>query len=217
MDQFYLTIVIAIILVVITFLVSRRLKRPANVVLLVGLSDSGKTAIFSKVIFNKPKKSVTSLKENEAAIDDLNLKFIDLPGAERLRSRYWEQYREKARHIVFVVDSTTVESKLRDLSEYLYLLLADPIIHKNKILFTIACNKQDLDDAQGKDSIKETLEKELNAIRNTKKGQLGKTSEEEEEDYLASLANKELSLDTLKVNLIETSLGNLDQLIRFIL
>lgn len=216
MDQFYLNILIAVFLVVfVTFLLLRKLKKPANVVLLAGLSDSGKTAIFSKVIFNKPKKSVTSLKENEASMDALGLKLIDIPGTERLRCRYWEQYRKNASQIIYVVDSTTVDSRLRDLSEYLYLLLGDPIVHKHKVRFTIACNKQDLEGAKKTDFIKTTLEKELNAIRATKKGQLGKTSEEEgEEDYLI---NEEVSLDKLKVNFIETSSNNIEQLIRILL
>lgn len=215
MDQFYLTIIIAIVIVILTFLVSRKFKRPASVVLLAGLSDSGKTAIFSKVIFNKPKRSVTSLKENEASIDALGLKLIDLPGAERLRCRYWEQYRKQTSHIIFVVDSTTVDSKIRDLSEYLYLLLADPTVHNKKVRFTVACNKQDLDGAKKKDAIKSSLENELNAIRATKKGQLGKTSEEEGEEDL--LINEIISLDKLRVNFIETSSNNIDQLIKILL
>ena len=216
-SQLYIAIAVAIIVIVITLLLSRRFKKSTRVVLLTGLSDSGKTAIFSKVIFNKAKKSVTSLKENEATSNDLNLKFIDLPGADRLRSRYWEQYRSKARHVIFVVDSSTVNGMLRDLSEYLYVLLSDGIVYKNQIRFTIACNKQDLENAKRKDQVKFILEKELNAIRDTRKGQLGKTSEEEDEDYLASQAGEEISLDALKVNFIETSMNNVDQLIKTIM
>lgn len=214
--QFYLALIVALVVVVLTYLLTRRIKRPINVVLLTGLSDSGKTAIFTKIIFNKPKKSVTSLKENEATIDELNLKLIDLPGADRLRSRCWEQYRAKARHVVFVIDSTTIDNEMRDLSEYLYTLLADGVIYKNKIQFTIACNKQDLDGASKKDVVRTMLERELNAIRSTKKGQLGKTSNEEEEDYLASRQDKDISFDSLNVNLIETSVYNPEQLIKTI-
>lgn len=212
----YLALAVAIIVIIVTFLLSRKLKRPVNVVLLTGLSDSGKTAIFSKIIYNKFKKTVTSLKENESTINELNLELIDLPGAERLRGRYWESHRNKARHVVYIVDSTTVETKIRDLSEYLYTLLSDGIIYKNNIQFTIACNKQDLDDRKTKELIKPMLEKELNAIRKTKKGQLGKTSNEEEEDYLAARQEENLLLDSLNVNFIETSIHNLDQLIKTI-
>jgi signal recognition particle receptor subunit beta len=210
-------VIIALLVIIVSFLLTRKFKRSTNVVLLVGLSEAGKTALFTKIIFNKPKKSVTSLKENEATLDDLSLKLVDLPGAERLRPRLWDQYREKARNVVFVVDSTAVNSKLRDLSEYLYSLLSDPIIQKNRIGFLIACNKQDAPDAMKQDQIKAVIEKELTAIKETKKGQLGRTSEEATEDRLRALFTDNISLDQLNVQLMETSVNNVDQLIRAIL
>lgn len=216
-SDLYLALAFTLVLIIITYLLTKRLKRSTNVVLLTGLSDSGKTAIFSKIIFNKPKKSVTSLKENEATIREFNLTIIDLPGADRLRDTFWEQYRTKAHHVIFIVDSTTVSTKLRDISEYIYKLLSDGTLHRNKIKFTIACNKQDLEEAKGKDQIKLMIEKELNAIKGTKMGQLGKTSNEEDEDYLTKITEGEISLDRLKVDLIETSVYNPEQLIKLIL
>lgn len=214
MTDVYLALVLTLLVVIITYLLTRRLKKSTNVVLLTGLPDAGKTAIFTKIIFNKSKKSVTSLKENEAMINELNLKLIDLPGADRLRSRFWEQYRANARHVIFMLDSTNVENKIRDLSEYLYGLLSDGILYKNKIQFTVACNKQDVDGAQKKDVIKSQLEQELLAIRSTRAGQLGKTSNEEEEDYLAKREPQEI---LSHVNFIETSVHNPEQLIKLIL
>lgn len=216
MTEFYITIVLAILVIIITFLLSKKFKKTSNVVLLTGLSDAGKTALLSKIIFNKPKKSVTSLKESEATIQELNLRLVDLPGADRLRTLFWEKYRAQARHVIFVIDSTTVESNIRNLSEYLYSLLADGILYTNNIKFTIACNKQDLESALKKDSIKEQLEKELSAIRETKKGQLGKTSNEEVEDYIAKIDPKDRTLDALKVDFIETSIYNPEQLVKMI-
>lgn len=217
MTDFYFALVLALVVILITYLLSRRLKKSTNVVLLVGLSDSGKTALFSKIIFNKPKKSVTSLKENEAMINEFNLKLIDLPGADRLRDRYWEQYRVQARHVIFILDSTTLEDKIRDVCAYLYVLLSDAILYKNKIQFTVACNKQDIEGAKRKDLIKLLLEKELDAIRSTKTGQLAKTSDQEDDDYLTKQCPGGVSLDLLNVNMIETSVHNPDQLIKLIL
>lgn len=217
MTDLYLALALTLIVVLITYLFSRKFRKSTNLVLLTGLSDSGKTAIFSRIIFNKPKKSVTSLKENEATINEFNLKLVDLPGAERLRSRYWEQYRTKVKHVLFLVDSTTIESRLRDLSEYLYVLLSDEILYKNKIRFTIACNKQDLEGAKKKDSVRLLLEKELNAIRDTRKGQLGKTSDEETEDYLVNLKSEELSFESLGVDFIESSVHNPEQIIKLLI
>lgn len=216
MTELYITILLAIIVVIITFLLSRKFRKTTNVVLLTGLSDSGKTAIFSKIVFNKPKKSVTSLKESEATINELGVKLVDLPGADRLRTLSWEKYRTQARHVVLVIDSTTVESSIRNLSEFLYSLLSDGILYTSKIRFTIACNKQDQDSALKKDDIKDLLEKELSAIKETKKGQLGKTSDEEIEDYIARIEGKSVSLDSLKVELIETSMYNPEELVKII-
>lgn len=217
MNNFYVALFIAILVIIITTLLLRKLKRGLRTVVLTGLSESGKTALFTKLVFNKPKKSVTSLKENEATLSEYQLRLVDIPGAERLRSRFWEQYRVVAQRVIFVVDSTTVEQKLRELCEYLYSLLSDETLYENKIRFSIACNKQDLSGAKRTMEIKEILEKELDAIRATKSGQLGKTSNEDDTDYLARLDSKTLTFDNLGVNFIETSVHNLDQLVKLVL
>lgn len=217
MTDFYLAIILAIIVVVVTYLLTKKLKKGVSIVLLTGLSDAGKTALFTKVVYNRTKKSVTSLKENEGRLDDLNLQLIDLPGADRLRDRYWEQYRNKARSVVFVIDSTTIEDKIRELSEYLYNLLSDGIIYRNKIQFIIACHKQDLNNSKKAAYIKPFIEKELNAVKATKTGQLGKTSNEEDEDYIKKLNLKEITFDKLGVNVIETSSKDTSQLMKLII
>lgn len=216
MSDFYLALAIALVAVIITFLLSRRLKKPVNVILLTGIPDSGKTTLFTKIIFNESKKSVTSLKENEAVIEEMNIKLIDLPGADRLRGRFWEQFRSRARHIIFVVDSTTLETKMRDVSEHLYLVLSDASVHNNKVRVTIACNKQDVEEALKSEKIGPMLEKELVAIRNTKSGQLAKTSNEEREDYLSRMKTRDITFENLGVNLIETSAYEVEQLIKTI-
>jgi len=217
MDNIYLAIAVAAIIVLITFLITKKLRKPLNIVLLMGLSDAGKTAIFSRLVFNKPKKTVASLKENEASISDLNIKLIDLPGAERLRIRLWDQYRSGVQHILYVVDSSEFQANLRNTSEYLYKILADEIIHRRKVNFTILCHKQDVEGAARKDEISSKLEKELNAIKDTYEGQLNKTSEEEDVDYLVSKFGKQpISFESIPVRFIETSVNNLEELIKII-
>jgi signal recognition particle receptor subunit beta len=203
-------------IVAITFLITRKFKKTTNVVLLMGLSNAGKTAIFSKLVFNKPKKSVQSLKENEAHMKDFDLKLIDLPGADRLRPKYWDQYRQSVKQIIFVVDSTTVEISLSNCAEFLYSILSDQIVHGNKLRFAIACHKQDIEGAQSKSKIKSILEEELTAIKETKRGQLGRTSDVENEDYLRDRFNDKISLDALKIQFVETSMHNLEQLVKII-
>lgn len=216
MTDFYLAIGVAVVIILITFLLSRRLKKAVNVVLLIGISESGKTALFSRIIFNKPKKTVTSLSLNEAIVSDLNIHLVDLPGADRYRNRCYELYRDKARHIVVVIDSTTFRTKLREVSEHLYMVLSDSANYKNQTRITIACHKQDIDGAPGAEIIAPILEKELCAIRNTRAGQLAKTSNDESEDHLAKFKTKELTFANLGVKLVETSISNVENLIKTI-
>lgn len=219
MSEYYLTLLATFLVIVIVYLFTRRRGKSTNVVLLTGLSGAGKTAIFSKIIFNKQKKSFSSLRENEADNKDLNLKLIDLPGADRLRDLFWEQFRSKAKHVIIVLDSTDIDSKIRDLSDHLYKILSDSIVHKNNIKCTIACNKQDLPGAKSKDEIKSCLENEINALRVTKKGQLGKTSNEEDDDLIAKRfsPDEDLTLDLLQVDLIHTSMHKLDNLMKLLI
>lgn len=216
MTEIYVAVALAIFAILITFLLSRR-RKSVNTVALLGLSDAGKTAIFTKIIFNKLKTTVTSLKENDATSSDLNLRMIDIPGADRLRDRVWDQYKSKVNHILFIVDSTCIDNKLRDCSEYLYSILSDPNTHKNNTQFTIVSHKQDLDGAQSVDALREMIETELTSIKATKTGQLGKTSNEEVEDYLSRFGKEPVNLNSLGVNFIETSVHNLEQLIKIIL
>lgn len=218
MDNIYLTIALTVIVILLTIFIIKRFKKPLNLILLIGQPDAGKTAIFSRLVFNRPKKTITSLKENEAIIRDLNIRLIDLPGAERLRVRLWEHYRNKAKHIMYVIDSTKIDSNLRDVCEYLYQILADELVYKNNTSVTVVCHKQDLSGKKDKEAMRSILEDELNAIKNSKKVQLGKTSDEEERDYLIARFDKDpISFGTLSINLIETSIDNLDQLIKTIL
>lgn len=214
---FYLALFFTILAIFLVYLTRRR--KSSNTVLLLGLSDSGKTGLFTKLIFNKRKKSVTSLTNNVAECKDLNLHVIDLPGADRLRDIYWEQHKANANRIIFVIDSTTIQEKIRDVSEYLYGLLSDGIIYKNKIQFTVACNKQDLDGSIKKDEIQALLQRELKAIQTTKAGQLEKTSNEEIEDYIAKKFGTadEIELNQLNVQFIETSIFNIEHLMRILI
>lgn len=220
MNEVYFTILAILIAIIAVYLLDRnRRKKSVNVLLLTGLSGSGKTALFTKLVFNKQKKSFSSLRENEAHNKELNLRIIDIPGSERLRNHYWERFRSQARHVIVVIDSVDFESKIRDISEHLYHVLSDSNLYKNKIMCTIACNKQDVTGAKSKREIGESLEKELNAIKRTKKGQLSKTSNEEDDDYILNNFDdvKQINFSKLNVKLIDTSMHNLENLMKLII
>lgn len=43
---------------------------------------------------------------------------IDLPGQERLRNKFFDQYKSSAKAIIYVVDSVTIQKEIRDVAEY---------------------------------------------------------------------------------------------------
>ncbi|KAM0724750.1 Signal recognition particle receptor subunit beta [Formica fusca] len=170
-----LVAVFAIIITLVLFALWRKRKGAGHNILLTGLSDSGKTLIYARLLCSKFVKTYTSAKENigDVAINNSSLRIVDIPGDERLRSKYFEKYKSSARGLVYVIDSVTIQKEIRDVAEYLYNVLSDSIIQKVPIL--ILCNKQDQTMAKGCMVIRAMLEKEINLLRMTKTSQLEAT------------------------------------------
>lgn len=89
---------------------------------MTGLCESGKTLIFSQLLHNEVRETFTSITENvgEYSVDgsDAVLRVIDSPGHERLRGRFFDQYKATVKGIIFVIDSVTVQKDIRDVAEY---------------------------------------------------------------------------------------------------
>lgn len=49
------------------------------------------------------------------------LRLVDLPGQERLRNKYFDQYKSSAKAIVYVVDSVTIQKEIRDVAEWVFM------------------------------------------------------------------------------------------------
>ncbi|EFN79384.1 Signal recognition particle receptor subunit beta [Harpegnathos saltator] len=171
-----LAAVFAIILTLVLFVVWRRRKSTGQGILLTGLSDTGKTLIYARLICSQFVKTYTSVKENigNITVNNSSLRIVDIPGDERLRNKYFDKYKSSAKGLVYVIDSVTIQKEIRDVAEYLYNLLSDPYMQKN-IPVLILCNKQDQVMAKGCAVIKTLLEKEMNLLRMTKSSQLETT------------------------------------------
>ncbi|TNY17882.1 hypothetical protein DMC30DRAFT_419380 [Rhodotorula diobovata] len=132
--------------------VALRAKRTgARTLLLVGPLASGKTALFSKLVYGHAPQTHTSMKENEAVVkakwghagDDKGdnevegerpaaqplatpLHLVDLPGHARLRTRALAQYLPAADGVVFAVDgqSGLTGKNVRDAGEHFHILLS---------------------------------------------------------------------------------------------
>ncbi|CAG2103667.1 unnamed protein product [Medioppia subpectinata] len=196
-------VIVAIIAVLITtliyFLFSRKSSR--NAILLVGLSDAGKTVLFTQLITKKFVSSVTSMKEMSNTLkltSNKSIELIDSPGFERLRSKYWDDYKTRAKGVLFVIDSTDFASSGKDVADLLYNYLADPLVATNAIPFLIACTKQDETRAKSSKVLQKQLEREITAIRETRSGALGSTGDDETGRAILGKLDKEFSFSDIK-------------------
>ncbi|KAJ7995111.1 hypothetical protein DPEC_G00241180 [Dallia pectoralis] len=177
--RFIIGLLVSLVVVVISYVFLKYFlssKTVQNTVLLVGLCDSGKTLLFSRLL-GKFEKTQTSIKENSAPYKSKNERgcvwnLIDLPGHDSLRAHYVEKFKSAARAIVFVVDSAVFQKEVRDVAEFLYFLLTDSVVSRNAPTLIVACNKQDNTMAKSAKLIQQQLEKEMNTLRVTRSAAL---------------------------------------------
>ncbi|XP_054015843.1 signal recognition particle receptor subunit beta [Hylaeus anthracinus] len=177
-DSQFMGILAAVVVIIITIVllaIWHRKKSIGNSILLTGLSDAGKTLIYAHLLCSKFVKTHTSVKENtgDITINNRTFKIVDIPGHERLRYKFFDRFKLSTKGLVYVIDSVTFQTDIRDVAEFLYNLLSDSAIQKKPVL--ILCNKQDQTMAKGSVVIKILLEKEINLLRMTKTSQLEAT------------------------------------------
>ncbi|XP_034024212.1 signal recognition particle receptor subunit beta isoform X1 [Thalassophryne amazonica] len=177
---FVIGVIVALAAVIVTcvflkyFITSKSVR---SAVLLVGLCDAGKTLLFIRLLSGKFKQTQTSIADNSAPYKAKNDRgstwtLIDLPGHDSLRPQYVEKFKSAARAIVFVVDSAIFQKEVRDVAEFLYVLLTDTVICRNAPMLVVACNKQDITMAKSAKLIQQQLEKELSTLRVTRSAAL---------------------------------------------
>ncbi|KAG6440681.1 signal recognition particle receptor subunit beta [Manduca sexta] len=211
-DPRYITLLSLIVLIftlVFWWCFSRR-RTLRKSVLLMGLSDSGKTLLFVRLVYSQFRQTFTSMKENveEYITSSKSLRLVDLPGQERLRNKFFDQYKSSAKAIVYVIDSVTIQKEIRDVAEYLYTILSDPVTQSNTPPVLILCNKQDQPMAKGSQVIKSLLEKEINLVRVTKSNQLQSVdpSQSNNATYLGKIGKDfEFSHINIRVDIAECS------------
>ncbi|KAM4693344.1 signal recognition particle receptor subunit beta [Discoglossus pictus] len=175
-DPTVLSVGVALLVVLLSLVLWKLLRRSQTsrrALLLLGICDSGKTLIFSRLLTGKYRKTQTSITASSASYrvksdKGPNLTLVDLPGHESLRHQYLEQYKAAARALVFIVDSSAFQREVKEVAELLYQLLTDSAILRNAPPLLIACNKQDISMAKSAKLIQQQLEKELNTLRVTR-------------------------------------------------
>ncbi|KAH7710587.1 Signal recognition particle receptor [Aphelenchoides avenae] len=210
-----LTLLVLVVTTVALF-VYRRVAVSGNTVVIIGLNDSGKSVLYTKLINPKLKWSTyTSMSENvyEAYLSPKGHQYrlIDFPGSERMRRQLYSKWLAKGsaiRCIVFVVDSATFGKKAKDVAELAY----DVIYECNKrIPLLIACNKQDINIAKTSKVIRDTLEKEFGLINLSREAALSSTSGDEKRVLTASGKDFRWSELKCRVDFVECCAEENDQ------
>ncbi|KAK7094302.1 signal recognition particle receptor subunit beta-like [Littorina saxatilis] len=210
--------VVVVLLTIIFFAVRSRRGTKRQGILLMGICDSGKTLMFTRLVHKKFKQSVTSVKPNSGSIGlpqgNKSLPVTDLPGHERLRTQMLDDNKALARGLVFVVDSGTVLKEMKEVAEYLYTILTDRVISQNAPPLLIACNKQDLMLSKGAGVIQKAMEKEINTLRVTQSAALQSTDSTGNNNTFLGKRDKHFSfadIKPLRVEFVECSARGKDE------
>uniref|UniRef100_A0A5S6QZ81 Signal recognition particle receptor subunit beta n=1 Tax=Trichuris muris TaxID=70415 RepID=A0A5S6QZ81_TRIMR len=181
----FLPFAIAVLIILLTtallwFVVHRLSASKEKIILLCGVSNSGKTVAFLRLMTGQFLPTVISASANEGPlqIGTSSVHLIDIPGAEELRKMIIsEKLKKSVSGIIFMVDSSAYYKESKEVSELLFevlCLLKSSKAKGAKVL--VACNKQDLLSAKTSASLKSSLEKELSVLNKTQMFALGSTT-----------------------------------------
>jgi len=157
--------------------------RRGECLLLCGISNSGKTLLFSRFTMGVAKRTLTSMAVNRGSMilenpstdrPSKKIHVIDIPGNLRIRQRDFNTNKSSAKGIIFVIDSTRINEESKDVSDYLYDILREKTFRQQRLPLLIFCNKQDINnDNETIESIRNLLENELTMKRKTRASSVG--------------------------------------------
>lgn len=150
---------------------------------------------------HKRVDTYTSMKENRSPLEvpkKAPLTLIDVPGNNRIRAKFFDNFKSLARAIIFVVDSSNFSREVRDVAELLYGLLCDDTISQHCPPFLVLCNKQDQTMAKSSKVIHSQLEKEMNVLRTTQGSLLESTEGQSSNNTFLGKRGKDFQFTDLK-------------------
>ncbi|KAK7467342.1 hypothetical protein VKT23_004399 [Stygiomarasmius scandens] len=179
----------AIIVVIILVFISRRKSQSrGNNLVLVGAPDSGKTALFTSLVYNQTTPTLTSLQTNSSLVPRSGSKqpfrIVDIPGHPRIRDQF-KEFVPDAKALVFVVDANTISRNASTVAEHLHLVM-DAIVslppshqlpsliilaHKADLLKTTSVSSDSISLAVNR--VQTVLERELEKRRISQSGGMG--------------------------------------------
>lgn len=124
---------------------SRWFSKRHRRVLVLGIEDSGKSAIVQIITANLPKAGmpIPALGCYKVQYNGLNINLYDLKGDQQ-NQFFWRHHFQGSQGVVFVVDMSDA-SKIKESSHVLSQLMQD--IHLKDVPFLILCNKIDKSDS----------------------------------------------------------------------
>lgn len=193
------TIVVFILTIVGLWYFKIRKPSMKKYVLIVGTSNAGKTNIFSQLAFKRVLLTQTSITPNhhQVSLDNNSKKFdvADLPGHDKIRSRFLNLYKRSARAIIFVVDSSNFTKDAKDVAQFLFEILTDDVLMSQKLKVCIACNKQDKEMVKGQKFIRVNLEKEIELLRKLSSSSLQSTDSSKSKSGKKLCKNEDVPFD----------------------
>ncbi|PVG01513.1 hypothetical protein CPB86DRAFT_781302 [Serendipita vermifera] len=126
-----------VVIAAIVFFRNRKSKT-GSVILLVGPSDGGKTAVFSSLIYNQAPPTLTSLQENTAFFRSPSpfhrkpFQVVDIPGHPRIRGQFANYFQDGSKGksaargvkaVVFVCDAAALTRNAGAVAEHLHLVM----------------------------------------------------------------------------------------------
>jgi len=168
---FTVGILVGLVTLFLLYLLTRK-RTKRTTVLIAGPCDAGKTLMFSQLLHAKPVETFASMQENSGVYEDHNtnkiLTVVDLPGHDRLRYAALDKYKDSALAVLYVIDASTIKQQIRDAAEFLFRILSDPVLNRNRTPVLVACNKQDVSlSAKGAAVIEREVTKEIGLLRET--------------------------------------------------
>ena len=181
------TVVIGLLIILLFFLFWKKQKNiiiHRNIILICGPCGAGKTLLSYRLCWGQSPTTITSMEPSHLELGAKKVALVDYPGHIRLRHGLFSKYLERAKVILFVIDSSRVQSQAREAAEFIYDLFTNPLIDKVD-KFVVLCNKNDLGSTRPPARVKLTLQQELEKIKKTRK-----SLEEDDDDSYVPLGRE---------------------------
>ncbi|KAI9142239.1 signal recognition particle receptor beta subunit-domain-containing protein [Paraphysoderma sedebokerense] len=217
-----LILIVTTLIILLYLYIAARPSRPP-VILLTGLSDSGKTTLFHSLRYinkgvNVPKiATVTSMKENDSIIrlgrqkestglpsseqkSSKEIRLVDLPGHPQLRFKL-SSYLTQARAVIFLIDSSSFLQSSHAVSDLLCSILRHPQVGnlKSKVKILVVCTKVDMPFSMEISKLKNLLEMEVTKVERTRELGIKDLDEGKNGDHVSLLQDgKDFRFDDMR-------------------